>query len=76
MRRRIGIHGATEEALQLIPLLAANPEIELAAVFDPEARAARERWSASDPELVAFLTEDPRTLVDDPRLLPIPRFSE
>ena len=68
MRRRIGIYGATEEALQLIPLLAANPEVELAAVYDPDARAARDRWSASDPELVAFLTENPRELCDDARL--------
>jgi GAF domain-containing protein len=63
MRRRIGICGATDETLQLIPLLAANPEIEIAAIFDPDAAAARDRW-ASDPELAAQVSDDPACLGD------------
>jgi len=63
MRRRIGICGATEETLQLIPLLSANPEVEIAAIFDPDAAAARERW-ASDPELAGLISDDPACLGD------------
>ena len=63
MRRRIGIYGATDETLQLIPLLSANPEVEIAGIFDPDAAAARERW-ASDPELGALVSEDPACLGD------------
>jgi hypothetical protein len=36
MRRRIGIYGATDEALQLIPPLLANPEVEVAGLYDPD----------------------------------------
>ena len=51
-RRRIGIHGATDESLQLIPLLLANPEVEIAGVFDPDPDvfpsrlASRAPWAA------------------------------
>ena len=48
MRKRIAIYGATEEALQLIPLLEENPEVEIASVFDPDVEKvrARQHWSA------------------------------
>jgi len=54
MRRRIGIYGATDEALGLIPLLEDNPEIEVAAVYDPDPESARRR-AAGDPTLAARL---------------------
>jgi diguanylate cyclase (GGDEF)-like protein len=66
MRKPIGIWGATEEALQLIPLLAANPEVEIAAVFDPDAARVRERLSSLDPALAAVLESK---LTDDPAAL-------
>jgi GAF domain-containing protein len=50
MRRRIGIYGASEEALQLIPLLLANPEVEIAGVYDPDPAALRERLTALPPD--------------------------
>jgi GAF domain-containing protein len=68
MRKRVGIFGATEEALQLIPLLAANPEIEIGAVYDPEAASLRARLSDSDPAAAAQLTGDLHALCDDPTL--------
>jgi GAF domain-containing protein len=56
MRKRIGIYGATEEAIQLIPLLLANPAVEIAAVFDAGAAALRARANvAADPALYAVI---------------------
>ncbi|MGI9592729.1 MAG: GAF domain-containing protein [Myxococcota bacterium] len=49
MRRRIGIYGATEEALQLIPLLLANPEVEIAGLHDPDPTALRGRLASLPP---------------------------
>ena len=51
MRRRIGIFGASEEALQLIPLLLANPEVEIAGLYDPDPTALRERLAFLPPEI-------------------------
>ncbi len=68
MRRRVGIHGATEESLQLIPLLSANAEIEIGAVYDPEAATLRQRLQDSDPAVAALLTSDVQALVADPTL--------
>lgn len=53
MRRRIGIYGASEEALQLIPLLLANPEVEIAGVYDADSSGLRDRLAA----LPATITE-------------------
>jgi hypothetical protein len=62
MRKRIGIYFASEEALQLLPGLEANPDVELGAVFDPDAASARERLRALEPgssrSLEAHLTTD------------------
>ena len=49
MRRRIGIYGATEEALQLIPLLLANPEVEIAGLYDPDPADLRGRLASLPP---------------------------
>jgi hypothetical protein len=43
MRKRIGIYGASDEALALIPLLSANPAVEISAIVDPDALALLER---------------------------------
>lgn len=55
MRRRIGIYGASEEALQLIPLLLANPEVEIAGVYDSDPTALRERLVTLPPEIAEAL---------------------
>jgi GAF domain-containing protein len=75
MRRRIGIYGATEEALQLIPLLLANPEVEIAGVFDPDPAALRERLGSLAPEIAEALRgrvlADAKALVADPGLFAV-----
>jgi diguanylate cyclase (GGDEF)-like protein len=63
MRKRIGLFGASDEALALIPLLEANPAVELAKVYDPEAARLRERFGRLDPGVAGVLEG---TLVDDP----------
>jgi GAF domain-containing protein len=72
MRKQIGIYGATEEAFQLIPLLLANPSVEIAAIVDPGAAELRARASAFDPAVAAVfeakLTDDASALTADPTL--------
>ncbi len=72
MRKRIGIYGATDETLQLIPLLEANPEVEIAAIYDPDPTALRERLNALEPEIAETLrgrlVPDDSSLADDVRL--------
>lgn len=66
MRRRLAIHGATDEAVGLVPLLEANPSVSLVAVYDPDVAGARERLRALGDlrasALSALLTDDPRAL--------------
>jgi len=50
MRRRVAIHGATEEALRLVPTLEADPDVEIVLIFDEDLDAARARWARIDPE--------------------------
>ncbi len=68
MRRRIGIDGATDETLRLIPLLNANPEVEVARVWDPDPQAALERARLVAPDLPSqlqhVLAEPPRSPAD------------
>jgi len=75
MRRRIGIYGATEEALQLIPLLLANPEVEIAGVFDPDPAALRERLGSLAPAVAEALRgrvqADAEALVAEPGLFAV-----
>jgi hypothetical protein len=72
MRRRIGIYGATDEALQLIPPLLANPEVEVAGLYDPDPNALRERLRALPRDVAeglhGLIQADPATLVQDPTL--------
>ena len=62
IRRRIGIYGATEETLRLIPLLSTNSEVEISRVWDESPDAALERARAIDaalPEMLEpLLTDD------------------
>ncbi len=72
MRKRIGIYGATDETLQLIPLLEANPEVEISAIYDPDPTALRERLDALEPEIAETLrgrlVPDDTALASDVRL--------
>jgi len=72
MRRRVGIYGASDEAIALIPLLAANPGIEIARVYDEDTETLTARFSSLDAGVVALLeqtlTDDPVVLADDTSL--------
>ncbi len=72
MRKRIGIYGASDEALALIPLLGANPTVELVAVVDQHALALLERLPHLEPAVAATLEQtlgnDPSALANDPAL--------
>jgi diguanylate cyclase (GGDEF)-like protein len=57
MRKRIGIHCATEEARQLIPSLLENPEFEIGAIVDPGAESIRRQLGAIDPAIARVLAE-------------------
>lgn len=66
MRRRLGLYGASDEALALLPLLEANPSVELVVIFDPDPALVRERLHAFGAERLewasARLTDDPHAL--------------
>jgi len=66
MRKRIGIYGASDEALALIPLLSANPAVEISAVVDPDALALFDRLPHLPPGVAALLEQ---TLTNDPHVL-------
>jgi diguanylate cyclase (GGDEF)-like protein len=72
MRKRIGIFGASDEALALIPLLGANPAVELVSVVDAHALALLERLPHLEPGVAALLEQtlgnDPSTLASDTSL--------
>lgn len=72
MRKRIGIYGATEEATQLIPLLLANPAVEIAAIYDPEAESLRAQLDRQPRDIAAVLeatlSDDPASVAADPNL--------
>jgi hypothetical protein len=65
MRRRIAVHGATDAALALLPALARRRDLELAWVYDPDARALRRRLAWIEPGAARLLQ---RALTDDPRV--------
>src|SRR5208337_1999367 len=66
MRRRIGIYGASDEVLALLPLLDANTAVEIAVIFDPDPGLVRERLRVLGSERMesvgARLTDDPKAL--------------
>lgn len=55
MRKRVGIHGGTDEALALIPLLAENPGVEIVRVADEAAEALTARLPHLEPGLADLL---------------------
>ncbi|MCX5738631.1 MAG: GAF domain-containing protein [Proteobacteria bacterium] len=72
MGRRIAVYGATDEALQLLPLLTSHADLDVAAVFDPDAAVQKRRLALLEPPVAALLqrllTDDPSVLRDDMRL--------
>jgi formate hydrogenlyase transcriptional activator len=72
MRKRIGIFRASDDALQLLPALLCNPDLEIAAIYDPDAQYMRGELAEVDPKvapvLAAQLTDCIDDLVSDPSL--------
>jgi GAF domain-containing protein len=48
MRKRVAIHGASEEALRLLPTLESDPDVEIVLIYDADLEAARARWRRLD----------------------------
>jgi diguanylate cyclase (GGDEF)-like protein len=72
MRKRIGIYGVTDEALALIPLLSANPGIEIVRTFDDDPEGVAARLAHVDPGVAALveqtLTADAEEFANDASL--------
>ncbi len=72
MRKRIAIYGSSEETLQLIPLLAANPDVEIAGIWDADPAAFAARLAVIAPRAAAgiesWLVDDPASFARDPNL--------
>ncbi|MCH8889506.1 MAG: GAF domain-containing protein [Myxococcales bacterium] len=64
MRKRIGIYRATEEVHQLISSLLENPELEIAAIVDPDAESIRQQFDTIDPGVARLLDERMTTDLD------------
>ena len=62
MRKRIGIYGVTEEVLNLIPLLTANPGLEIVRTFDDDPEGMRLRLEHADPGVATLVLQ---TFADD-----------
>jgi len=62
MRKSLALYGTSEESLHLVPLLEANPGLEIAIVFDEDPARARTRIEALDSatrdRLLPLLTSD------------------
>ena len=73
MRKRVAIAGCTSDGLALIPLLEANPEIDVCAIYSPELEAARAELERLAPRQAAglkrLLTDDMRALLGTPGLV-------
>ncbi len=65
MRKRIALVGHSEEGLALIPLLEANPEIEIAAIVSTDPEAARETLRRLDPALATRFADRIVRALDD-----------
>jgi GAF domain-containing protein len=72
MRKRVAIHGATEEALRLLPTLEADPDLEIALIWDEDLPSARARFARLDPTRAEAyadrLSDDPAALGPDSRI--------
>lgn len=75
MRRRIAIYGATEEALELVPLLLANSTIEITSVVDVDQMGTPNPLTTLPAETTAALRgrlhTDSDALTDDPNLFAV-----
>jgi diguanylate cyclase (GGDEF)-like protein len=71
MRKAVALYGTSEESLHLVPLLEANPGLEIAVVYDDDQGAARRRIEVLDPttrdRLLPRLTADVSALLS-PRI--------
>jgi diguanylate cyclase (GGDEF)-like protein len=65
MKKRIGIYGLGDDTLALIPLLAANPRVEIASVYEPDGGRLEafleDSAAAGSSPLEPVLTVDPET---------------
>ncbi len=72
MRKRIAIAGHSEEGLGLIPLLEANPAVEVCAIYTPDPGAAHAGLACVDPHLAsraaALVTSDLEAVLRIPGL--------
>src|SRR5215468_10715393 len=72
MRKRIAIYGSSEETLQLVPLLAANPDVEIAGIWDPDPKGFAERLAQLSPRaasgIESWMVRDPSVFARDPNL--------
>ena len=63
MRRRLAVVGVSDEVVELLAQLEGRPELEIAALFDPDLARARARLGRLAPAradaLAALLTDDP-----------------
>ena len=73
MRKRLAIVGYSDEGLGLIPLLEANPDVELCAVLTDDADAARRGLVKIDPKYAvrsySLVSTDPQTVLRTPGLV-------
>ncbi len=73
MRKRLAIVGYSDEGLALIPLLEANPDVELFAVLTDDAEAARRGLMRVDPKYAvrsyALVSTDSQAVLRTPGLV-------
>jgi GAF domain-containing protein len=73
VRKRLAIVGYSDEGLGLIPLLEANPDVELCAVLADDADAARRGLVKVDPKYAvrsySLVSTDPQTVLRTPGLV-------
>src|SRR5262245_52484446 len=73
VRKRLAIVGYSDEGLGLIPLLEANPDVELFAVLADDAEAARRGLVKIDPKYAmgsySLVSTDPQSVLRTPGLV-------
>jgi diguanylate cyclase (GGDEF)-like protein len=73
VRKRVAIAGCSAEGLALVPVLEANPEIDVCAIYTPEPASARPRLQRLSPHqaarLASLLTDDARAVLCHPGLV-------
>ena len=73
MRKRLGIVGHSDEGLGLLPLLEANPDVELAGILTDDPEAARRALARVDPKYAMrsyqLIVSDGQALLRTPGLV-------